>query len=1349
MKAFRLYIIFIVFFVGHLLASAQSSFRLINTSQGLPDDEVKALFWTPDGRLGVRTSSSLSFFDGCTFRSVPPMGDEGYSADYISALSTAYVDARQRVWIKELGKFLVFDLTKDAYVRDVKGLLASMGIRERVRDFFIDSAKNLWFVTASGKMLMVKASKLGEAENQCRQIKIRTGGLRDVCNFNGNHWFLYSDGWVMGMNAAMTKTISSERVWLGDVPARDFMQFAQNKHQLWLMWNHGVASYQPSASANHQPSLSANLQSSVSVTHHWQHRYENEAAALVVLSIAEDGTAYASIRQAGLLTIAPNGKTSLLTEIHTLDGETLIDDIQGIACSRGNLLLGLWSKGLCLHHPNMQQFAYFPFVAMGLKMNGYRINDLPNGLPLLSSDKGLFALNALSLQASPISLGGSDYIRSMMDSKGRLWAGTFRQGLFLREKGIVHHIMQGSIPAKDINYDIVRGFLEDHAHRIWVNYHGGIGWINEQSRRIVPLGNKALEKYKVVNDFKEDKLHRIWVAATQGLFVYSSATRRALFPKDLVKDEATQVKLNGPCKALLIDRQGWVWVGTFNGLFVINPKDKSSRFFGKAEGMPNEMINGMIEDRYGNVWVTTPNGLCRFLRLQDGEMKLMVFDSQNKLGKTNFGWMTVGHLAGGNLFFGTPDGYYIVNPADVKEMKYTGHPIFTSLRVNNQEVSPGKEVDGRTILTSALSATEKLVLKHHENFITILFSGLNFDMPSHTYYKYRLKGMSDRWIEINPQDGVGRANFTNLAPGSYELEVYSAGFDKVWNEQPATLKIEVQPPLWATWWAKLIYLLFIIAILTWGYRWKMDQNRKRMEDENYKELEEMKYRFFTNISHEFRTLLTLIITPIGSILKRTTDSETRHQLNDVSRNAGDLLQLVNQLLDFRKMEMNGERLNLQSGNLNEFIQYTTMKFMPLAEQKNIRLTFEDKTEGLFMYFDKDKLGKVLTNLLSNAFKFTKAGGKVNVCLEKCILDSRRCAHIIVEDTGCGIPKEEQGHVFERFYRTEQDSSSQQIGSGIGLNMVYEYIQLHEGKVSLESEEGKGSRFIVDIPADLKREVQQEASEENHIASSVMADVVDGAVGVQTSLKIEKTVLVVEDNEDFSHFLSQELGRIYNKVLTAKDGIEGAMKAEAENPDIIVSDVMMPRMNGTDMCRRIKENIETSHIPIILLTAWSTDEGRAAGYKAGADAYIAKPFDMEVLLARISNLLEKQEKRQRDFSHSISLDPKTVTDSSPDEDFLKEVIACIEKNIDNSEYTIDSLSTDVVMSRMSLYRKMKSLTGQTPADFIRTVRLKTAAKLLKEEKCTVSEACYRTGFASPQNFAKHFKEMFGVLPSQYS
>ena len=1323
MKVLRLFLILLVLFVSHLMASAQYSFRLINASQGLPDDEVKALFWTPDGRLCVRTSSSLSFFDGCTFRSVPPMGDEAYTADYVSALSTVYVDARQRVWIKELGKFLVFDLTRDAYVRDVRGLLASMGIREKVRDFFIDSEKDLWFVTASGKMLMVKASKMketskiGEAEMQCQQMKIRTRGLRDVCSFGGNHWFLYSDGWVIGMNASLNRIISSERVWKGEVPVRDFMQFAQNQHQLWLMWNHGVASYLPKEKR-------------------WQQQYSDEFHTFTTLAVSSDGKVFLGVRQLGLVTIEPNGKQSLQASFPIMNGALVADDIQSIAYERGNLVLGFYYKGMALYNANMQGFPFYAFrqfQADGLGF--YRASCTSGGNVCLAFPQQVLTFNPYRKTLQPLqgTGAGDDFIQSFTDSRGRVWVGTFRKGIYLKDGDKVSHFMQENVPNKDLDYNIVRDFAEDHLHQIWVCYHGGVGRFDEQSKRIFPLQNKLFVGNTNINSVVFDRQHRLWAATNKGLIV------------------GNQLKLKAVCKALAIDKQGWIWVGTMNGVYVFDIQNGKTYRYGKEEGMTNEMIQDLVVDKLDEVWVTTANGLCRIRRTRSSEQPfaLTMFDSQNKLGDAKFLPKTAASMADGKLFFGSSTGFYIVDPIQVKDMEYTGHPVFTSLLVNNQEVVAGKEYDGRVILPFALSTTRKIVLEYDENFITVHFSGLNFDMPHHTYYKYRLQGVNNDWIEINPQDGIGRANYTDLSPGTYKLEVYSAGLDKVWSKQSATLEIEVLAPLWATWWAKLLYLLAFIALMIFGVRWKIEQNRKRMENEKYKELEEMKYRFFTNISHEFRTLLTLIITPIGSILKRTTDGETRHQLNDVSRNAGDLLQLVNQLLDFRKMEMNGERLNLTSGNLNEFIQYTTMKFMPLAEQKNIRLAFEDKTEGLFMYFDKDKVGKILTNLLSNAFKFTKAGGSVCVSLEKCILDSRRCAHIIVEDTGCGIPKEDQAHVFERFYRTEQDSSSQQIGSGIGLNMVYEYIQLHEGKVSLESEEGKGSRFIVDIPADLKREVQQEASEENRIASLVMADVVDGAVGVQTFRKIEKTVLVVEDNEDFSHFLSQELGRIYNKVLTAKDGIEGAMMAEAENPDIIVSDVMMPRMNGTDMCRRIKENIETSHIPIILLTAWSTDEGRAAGYKAGADAYIAKPFDMEVLLARISNLLEKQEKRQRDFSHSISLDPKTVTDSSPDEDFLKEVIACIEKNIDNSEYTIDSLSTDVVMSRMSLYRKMKSLTGQTPADFIRTVRLKTAAKLLKEEKCTVSEACYRTGFASPQNFAKHFKEMFGVLPSQYS
>lgn len=1306
MKLQSLYLVIVLCLAAHLTVNSQSVYRLVDTAIGLPDDEVKGFFYAPDGRLGIRTFSGISLFDGCAFRVFSPIGAKPYQMNYVATLPRIYVDAEQRVWSKEQGQLLVFDLKREAFEPHVDQALANWGIHEPIRDFFVDETKEYWAITVTGKLL-----------HQGRKIALRTQGLRDICRQGDRVWMVYNDGYLVGVDARTYQVKSTTRLWVKPVLARDFVRLVQKGQQLWVMWDHGVASYLPKQNR-------------------WQQRYSNDHHTFTTLALSPDGRAFLGVRQLGLVTILPNGKLSLQSSFPIMGGERVADDIQSIAYDRGNLLLGFYYKGMALYNANMQGFPFYAFSQFLFDGLGfYRAACASGGNVSLSFPHQVLEFNPSQITLHPLpGMGaGDDFIQSFTDSRGRVWVGTFRKGIYLKDGDKVSHFIQENVPNKDMDYNIVRDFAEDHQHQIWVCYHGGVGRFDEKTKRIIPLQNKHFIGNTNINGIAFDRQHRLWAATNKGLIMNN------------------QLKLKAVCKALAIDKQGCVWVGTSNGVHVFDAHRGKAYQYGKGEGMANEMIQDLVVDKLGDIWATTANGLCRFRRTLSSEQPfaLTMFDSQNKLGDAKFLPRTAASMADGKLLFGSSTGFYIVDPIQVKDMEYTGHPVFISLLVNNQEVVAGKEYDGRVILPFALSTTRKIVLEHDENFITVHFSGLNFDMPHHTYYKYRLQGVNNDWIEINPQDGIGRANYTDLSPGTYKLEVYSAGLDKVWSKQSATLEIEVLAPLWATWWAKLLYSLAFFALIIFVVRWKIEQNRKRMENEKYKELEEMKYRFFTNISHEFRTLLTLIITPIGSILKRTTDGETRHQLNDVSRNAGDLLQLVNQLLDFRKMEMNGEHLNLTSGNLNEFIQYTTMKFMPLAEQKNIRLTFEDKTEGLFMYFDKDKVGKILTNLLSNAFKFTKAGGSVCVSLEKCILDSRRCAHIIVEDTGCGIPKEDQAHVFERFYRTEQDSSSQQIGSGIGLNMVYEYIQLHEGKVSLESEEGKGSRFIVDIPADLKREVQQEASEENRIASPVMADVVDGAVGVQTFRKIEKTVLVVEDNEDFSHFLSQELGRIYNKVLTAKDGIEGAMMAEAENPDIIVSDVMMPRMNGTDMCRRIKENIETSHIPIILLTAWSTDEGRAAGYKAGADAYIAKPFDMEVLLARISNLLEKQEKRQRDFSHSISLDPKTVTDSSPDEDFLKEVIACIEKNIDNSEYTIDSLSTDVVMSRMSLYRKMKSLTGQTPADFIRTVRLKTAAKLLKEEKCTVSEACYRTGFASPQNFAKHFKEMFGVLPSQYS
>ena len=506
MKVLRLFLILLVLFVSHLMASAQYSFRLINASQGLPDDEVKALFWTPDGRLCVRTSSSLSFFDGCTFRSVPPMGDEAYTADYVSALSTVYVDARQRVWIKELGKFLVFDLTRDAYVRDVRGLLASMGIREKVRDFFIDSEKDLWFVTASGKMLMVKASKMketskiGEAEMQCQQMKIRTRGLRDVCSFGGNHWFLYSDGWVIGMNASLNRIISSERVWKGEVPVRDFMQFAQNQHQLWLMWNHGVASYLPKEKR-------------------WQQQYSDEFHTFTTLAVSSDGKVFLGVRQLGLVTIEPNGKQSLQASFPIMNGALVADDIQSIAYERGNLVLGFYYKGMALYNANMQGFPFYAFrqfQADGLGF--YRASCTSGGNVCLAFPQQVLTFNPYRKTLQPLqgTGAGDDFIQSFTDSRGRVWVGTFRKGIYLKDGDKVSHFMQENVPNKDLDYNIVRDFAEDHLHQIWVCYHGGVGRFDEQSKRIFPLQNKLFVGNTNINSVVFDRQHRLWAATNSG-----------------------------------------------------------------------------------------------------------------------------------------------------------------------------------------------------------------------------------------------------------------------------------------------------------------------------------------------------------------------------------------------------------------------------------------------------------------------------------------------------------------------------------------------------------------------------------------------------------------------------------------------------------------------------------------------------------------------------------------------------------------------------------------------------------------------------------------------------------------
>ena len=580
---------------------------------------------------------------------------------------------------------------------------------------------------------------------------------------------------------------------------------------------------------------------------------------------------------------------------------------------------------------------------------------------------------------------------------------------------------------------------------------------------------------------------------------------------------------------------------------------------------------------------------------------------------------------------------------------------------------------------------------------------------------------------------MGQAHYTFLKPGKYTFLVRATNNGTDWSE-PTALSFEVKPPFWRSRWAYLLYALLLLGALggTVRYFRRLEMRRRREQAEKDRrareeELNQMKFRFFTNVSHELRTPLSLIILPLESLMKEKSGTGEYARLETMHRNAKSLLDLVNHLLDFRRLEMGGEKVHPVKGDFSEFVETVLDPFRIAAQEKGVSLDYKNETDNPFIAFDGAMMRKVVNNLLSNALKFTPKGGSVHVRLYD--QDQGELA-LSVADTGIGIPKEEQKDIFDRFYRS--GNAVDATGSGIGLSLVKQYVEMHGGTVSVASEPGEGSTFVITLPA-----LQEAASDEDMEAPTEM--VREG----------RKHLLVVEDNADFRQYLQDELSGQY-LVSVAVDGQDALDRVSTERPDIVISDVMMPRLGGIELTHRLKEDIETSHIPVILLTARSSDEIRTEGYEYGADAYLTKPFRMEMLQARIRNLLEEREKRIRSFSGTAEVSPMHVTITTVDQKLMARITEKLEANLDNPEYSVEQMASDVGMHRMNLYRKIQSLYGMTPSEFIRTMRLKRAAQLLTDDpNLSVTEVADMVGFNTPKYFTKYFKELFGVLPSQYN
>ena len=726
------------------------------------------------------------------------------------------------------------------------------------------------------------------------------------------------------------------------------------------------------------------------------------------------------------------------------------------------------------------------------------------------------------------------------------------------------------------------------------------------------------------------------------------------------------------------------------------------------------------------------------------------YNSEDGLQNCDFNQRSIKTLHNGIIAIGGLYGVNVFAPDHIRYNKMLPNVMFTGLSLFDEAVKVGQSYGGRVLIEKELNDVENVEFDYKQNIFSVSFASDNYNLPEKTQYMYKLEGFNNDWLTLPL--GVHNVTFTNLAPGKYVLRVKAINSDGYVGIKEATLGIVVNPPFWMSWWAYLLYTVGLVIVLFLArYRMLKREREKfhlqQIENEVAKneEINNMKFRFFTNVSHELRTPLTLIISPLEGMLKETTDELQSTRLQLMYRNAQRLLHLVNQLLDFRKGEMSTHQLSLSEGDIISYVHSVCNSFLLMADKKHIQFSFFSGIDTFSMAFDADKVGKIVMNLLSNAFKFTPEGGRVTVMIEH-VAGTPDILEIKIADTGIGISDVDKEHIFERFYQAGHKGVEETTGNGIGLSLVRDFVTLHEGEVKVFDNIGMGSVFVIQFPVK-HVETQVQLPEETGMSAGDEEDKeMKEEAREETERKNFPLLLIVDDNEDFRIFMRYSLELQY-RVKLAVNGKEAWEMMQEELPDLVISDVMMPQMDGNELCRLIKQDKRTAHIPVILLTARQNTEAKLEGLQTGADDYVTKPFNMTILVLRIRKLIELS-RYHRVTQGMIDPAPSEIVITSLDEKLIEKAIKYVEDNMSRTELSVEELSRELGMSRVHLYKKLLQITGKTPIEFIRVIRLKRAAQLLRESQLHVSEVAFEVGFNNPKYFSRYFKDEFGVLPSVY-
>lgn len=967
--------------------------------------------------------------------------------------------------------------------------------------------------------------------------------------------------------------------------------------------------------------------------------------------------------------------------------------------------------------------------------------------------------------AKKTSLSDNAILCALNDSKGRLWFGTYSGGLNLfnpENESFIHYTSENTdnqIPVNDI-----RCLYESKDGKIWLGTNGG-GLVSldakeKEFENIVPQsGNLGAFDIRAI---AEDNEGGLWLGTYGvGLFYYHPRTNVV---KHFKFDRINPGNLN--CNiiySLLYDKESnllWIGGSQNGGLNRMNLNDFTFKIFNEHEGLKNNNIHAMSKDQQGKIWVSTNSGISVF---NPATEKFQNYSKLDGVQEKEFSNGSVLVSKKHNIIcFGGSGGLNYFTPRNLSHSSKSTNLVLTHVTIFSKTASK-KEDNTVDEIQKSLLHTDELVLNHKQNNFTVGFSGLSFSNPEKINYQYMLEGSDKEWTNLDARRNV---SFRNLKSGDYVFKVRASNEDGIWPQTFRELSIKMLPPPWKSWWAILIYILLVSGIILWLYTYNLKEAKirhnlvleKRLRVQEH-ELHEERIRFFTNISHELRTPLMLLINPLEDLVaKESPNSKKGKIFGTMYRSANKLLNLINTLLEFRKTETGKLRLQASQLNLTEFLEEISLAFNGLANKKGIELIFEKEHDEFLVWFDPEKLEMIINNLLSNAVKNTGEGKKIVVSVSKngsIDNSSMNTVSIKVIDEGAGIPPDQLNRIFDRFYQVKGGNNSS--GTGIGLALTKRLVELHKGSITVQSKINKGTAFEISLPLgnshlsndDIANDREQYELTGATESSKEQDEIVTGVLDKISSLSDEKQkILLIEDNPEIRTYLRDLLQDKFN-IEEAQDGEEGLRIARKSQPDLILSDIMMPKMNGVDLCKTIKGEFQTSHIPVILITANLTHNIHIDSLEVGADAYLTKPFKPDVLITRIFNLLKSRIKLREYYLKQVQ--GNFTSDQNrlnKDEEFLMKINKLIHENMGNSDFSVSELHSQLGLSRTVFYNKVKSLTNESPIDLIRKIRLKKAGELLLSGNFKVYEVMFQVGFSDEKHFRQLFKNQFGMTPTEY-